>query len=495
MPSFVGCEKCGRSHIRDLVSLLILILLVSEESRASPFDPSFMEGVQSVVVNPFNRTILSQFNLTEEQIERIQNRSNPNLRADSVQASNQQYLQQVATQRLNDIIKRVHNAITNEPNSSTSSEKAGFPICNAETTVPEEWQLGNNVTLKFANSVFVNRDDRLTSAVLRLYKINPGQGQGQGQGQSQSHNRGPIPEPTERAAQPGQSPTHCLDQPQAGPQIRVTVSIVHQQKKKRKLERKKRTCNTTMLSSTMSGWVEIDVKCALAYWEQQMRQEQMQQQLVTSVVGMLMIEAHDDEENPLRPGLFFEPPTCDQAEIAVPWSAYRTESLKPDLESWTVPRNPRIDLTFTSRYATSNNTIKSVYISPSDSSGAGLEATTLRSSAIDNLLEEPGDSGSPERDQTHLHRRHHQQPGSGSDSEPGSASESGQAEAGTAAEEFVSSASNSAQLMEPLSNHHRHRSVHNRQHHHHFHHSHHSHLHQLQHHHYQRHHRKHHRQE
>lgn len=76
-----------------------------------------------------------------------------------------------------------------------------------------------------------------------------------------------------------------------------------------------------MLSSAMTGWVEIDVKCALAYWEQQMRQEeqqqqrhsQQQQQLAASVVGMLMIEVHDDEENPLRPGLYFAPPTCDQA--------------------------------------------------------------------------------------------------------------------------------------------------------------------------------------
>lgn len=77
-----------------------------------------------------------------------------------------------------------------------------------------------------------------------------------------------------------------------------------------------------MMSSTSTGWVEIDVKCALAYWEQQYRQEEHRQeqlrqphprQLQSAVIGVLVIEVHDDEENPLRPGLYFEPPTCDQA--------------------------------------------------------------------------------------------------------------------------------------------------------------------------------------
>ncbi|EDV35929.1 uncharacterized protein Dana_GF12224, isoform A [Drosophila ananassae] len=464
----VGREKCGRSRIREMILVMFLVLLTAEESQASPFNPSFMEGVQSEVVNPFNRTILNRFNLTEEQIQRIQNRSNPNMRDEASQSSNQLYLQQVATQRLNEIIKRVQKAITNDPNSSTTKEKAGFPICNAETTIPGDWQLGTNVTLKFANSVFVHNDDRLTSAVLRLYKTHPG------------HNPGQVPvptEPTERTS------SQCPDHPQAGPQIRVTVSIVHQQKKNRKLERKKRTCNTTMLSSAMTGWVEIDVKCALAYWEQQMRQEeqqqqrhsQQQQQLAASVVGMLMIEVHDDEENPLRPGLYFAPPTCDQAEIAVPWSAYRTESLKSDLESWTVPRNPRLDVFFNTN-PSFNNGVKTIYISPKIKSYVGMESTTSGSPAIDNQLDGAGEKESQERE----HRRHHL-----SESNSGSDSESSQVETGIGAEELFSSASNSEQ-MEPISNHHRHRSG---QHHHHHHHHHHPH--QL--HHYQRHHHKHHK--
>lgn len=67
--------------------------------------------------------------------------------------------------------------------------------------------------------MFVHNDDRLTSAVLRLYKTHPGHNPGQGQ----------VPVPTEPTS------SQCPDHPQAGPQIRVTVSIVHQQKKNRKL--------------------------------------------------------------------------------------------------------------------------------------------------------------------------------------------------------------------------------------------------------------------
>ncbi|KAH8401005.1 hypothetical protein KR009_002364 [Drosophila setifemur] len=486
MSSAVGCEKCGRSRVGDLILLMMLLLLMSGAAQASPFDPSFMEGVQSVVVNPYNRTILSRFNLTEEQIQRIQNRSNPNMRDESAQSTNQQYLQQLATQRLHDIMKKVRKAITNEPNGSASKEKAAFPICNQETTTSADWQSGYNVTLKFANSVFDHPDDRLTSAVLRLYKTNPGQNPSQGQ----------VPVQAERTEP--QTAAHCPDQPPVGPQIRVTVSFVHQQKKK---QRKKRTCNTTMLSSSTTGWVEIDVKCALAYWELQLRQEeqhnqrqlqqqqpkqqqqqqqQQQHQLASSVVGVLVIEVHDDEENPLKPGLYFEPPTCDQAEIAVPWRVYRTESLKSDLEGWTVPRNPRIDLFYNGSTSPSNNAINTIYFSKS---GTYTESTTSNSPTIDNQLDEAGENESQQRERAPLHRRRHQHSNQQSESD----SESAQAEAEIDAEELMSSSnSNSEQQMEPITNHHRHRSGH----HHHKHH----HPHQLQqHHHFQRHHHKHHK--
>nr|XP_016930631.1 protein anachronism isoform X4 [Drosophila suzukii] len=441
MASAVRGERCGRSRIRELILVLTLVTM-SGNSRAIPLDPSFfIEGVQSEVVNPFNRTILNRFNLTEEQILSIQNRSNPNMRDSAGQTSNQQFLQQIATQRLNDILKNVQKAISNEPNGSVSKEKAGFPICNAETTSPQEWPVGNNVTLTFASSVFTsNSDDRLSSAVLRLYKINPGQTRDQSGGQ--------VPAQPVSTETSGSQAANCAEQPPVGPQIRVTVSIVLQQRKK---QRKKRTCNTAMLSSSSSGWVEIDVKCALAYWEQQQRQEQQhrqqlrpQPQLTSSVVGTLVIEVHDDEENPLKPGLYFEPPTCDQAEVAVPWRVYRTEPFKSHLASWPLPRKPRLDILFNG-----SNYMKSICNTPK--SRAYIESTTSNSPTIDNQLDESG-----EIECLH-HRRHHNH------------NHSHEIEA----EELMSSASNSEQQMEPISNHHRHRTGHHHPHQLHQHHQHH----------------------
>lgn len=193
------------------------------------------------------------------------------------------------------------------------------------------------MTLQFASSVFQQHGDNLNldSAILRLYKMNPRAAATSGAGQTAAAAAASTPTATE-AAPPCREP--FLES-----QIRVTVSIVHQQKKKRKLgaylippcrtdsfinhffvhlitERKKRTCNTIMLSSTKTGWVDIDVKCALTYWAQQEQQQRQQQQPLQQThshlpieVGLLMIEVHDDEENQLLPGLYFQPPTCDQA--------------------------------------------------------------------------------------------------------------------------------------------------------------------------------------
>ncbi|XP_016968414.1 protein anachronism isoform X3 [Drosophila biarmipes] len=466
MASAVRGEKCGSGRIREVILVLTLVLMAGD-SRAVPLDPSFfIEGVQSEVVNPFNRTIFNRFNLTEEQILSIQERSNPNLRDSAAQTSNTQYLQQIATQRnsrLNDIVKTVRKAISNDPSGSVSKEKAGFPLCNGDTTRPEEWQLGNNVTLQFSSTVFTsNSDDRLSSALLRLYKINPGQNREQGAGQQ-------APAQPASTETPGRPISNCAEQPPVGPQVRVTVSIVLQQRKK---QRKKRTCNTVMLSSSSTGWVEIDVKCALAYWEQQQRQEQAhrqqlrpQPQLTASVVGTLVLEVHDDEENPLKPGLYFEPPSCDQAEIAVPWSVYRTEPFKSHLASWTLPRKPRIDILFNG-----SNSMKSIYNTPK--SRAYIESTTSNSPTIDNQLDESGDIECQQRGRTHLHhRRHHSH--NHSHQQPESDSESAQAEAEIEAEELLFSASNSEQQMEPISNHHRHRTGHHHPHQLHQHHQHH----------------------
>ncbi|XP_046866369.1 protein anachronism isoform X3 [Drosophila willistoni] len=315
MSSALCCKSCCRHLLRLLFVLLCIVLLMPKSCSGGRISRSaFLDDnaqVRSVVVDPNNRTIWNMFNLTDAQVRFIQNRTNPNNQDETTQTSSHRHLQHVASRRVNEIFNLIRNAVTNQSDGTTNRdslgatatqthgqktlhEKAGFPICNAETSILN-WQQSTNVTLQFASSIFQrSAGDSLSldSALLRLYKIDP--------------NNKSAAEPTATA-----ETTICPEPELLDSQIRVTVSIVHQQKKKRKLERKKRTCNTVMLSSSKIGWVDIDVKCALNYWEQQQCQHS-HSPLPASVVGMLMIEVHDDEENQLKPGLYFEQPKCDQ---------------------------------------------------------------------------------------------------------------------------------------------------------------------------------------
>lgn len=90
------------------------------------------------------------------------------------------------------------------------------------------------------------------------------------------------------------------------------------------IERKKHICNTTMMNISKTGWVEIDIKRAIYIWESVERQQQLQTRQQPIQIGWLMIEVHDEEENPLKPGLFFNPPKCDQAGMCCVCQAYLT---------------------------------------------------------------------------------------------------------------------------------------------------------------------------
>ncbi|XP_017867694.1 PREDICTED: protein anachronism isoform X1 [Drosophila arizonae] len=416
---------CGR---RLLLLLLFLQLLMMSCDAARINRSAFMDGdVRSEVVDPNNRTIWGMFNLTEEQVNRIRSGSNPAAKDEATQANKNHLLDQIARQRINEIRSRIRIAVTkSDVNDSQaeqaelnqpSHEKAGYPICNSETT-PSNWQQSSNVTLEFASSVFQqygNNNLILDSAILRLYKINPADKTtaAPATAASGSGNVEPMP-----------ATTPSCREPYLESQIRVTVYIVHQQKKKRKLERKKRTCNTIMLSSTKTGWVDIDVKCALTYWAQQQQQQQQQQQHPTQhshlpiEVGLLMIEVHDDEDNQLLPGLYFQPPTCVQADIAVPWSVYGPATPMPNMENNTLSRCPRLDVrflgnglltekSFENRTNGKLENLKSQVLNPSRSrEHLNAEATTLNSPTIDNNLEN-SENESEQREQIHHHRRRH----------------------------------------------------------------------------------------
>ncbi|XP_023168351.2 protein anachronism isoform X2 [Drosophila hydei] len=410
---------------RLLLLLLVCQLLMMSCDAARINRSAFMDGdVRSEVVDPNNRTIWGMFNLTEEQVNRIRSGSNPAAKDEATQANKNHLLDQIARQRINEIRSRIRIAVTkSDVNDSQaeqavqnqpSHEKAGYPICNSETT-PSNWQQSTNVTLEFASSVFQqygNNNLILDSAILRLYKINPADKTAAAAAATTSSSN---VEPTAEA-------TPLCREPYLESQIRVTVYIVHQQKKK---QRKKRTCNTIMLSSTKTGWVDIDVKCALTYWAQQQQQQQQpqssQQQLHSHLpieVGLLMIEVHDDEENQLLPGLYFQPPTCVQADIAVPWSVYGPATPMPNMENNTLSRCPRLDVRFLGTglltdksFANRTNgkleNLKNQVLNPSRSrEHFNAEVTTLNSPTIDNNLEN-SENENEGREKIHHHRRRH----------------------------------------------------------------------------------------
>ncbi|XP_055387557.1 protein anachronism-like [Condylostylus longicornis] len=203
---------------------------------------------------------------------------------------------------------------------------AAYPSCNQNNET--QWLHENNITVKFSASFFV-RDEKnlyLDTAVLRLYKLNP-------------HNT------TNRTTRSAES--NDCDQPPMDAQIRVTVSTIQAHRRNRR-DRKKRICNTVMLNSSHRGWVEIDVKRAINIWDKFDKQSHDQNHNNTNdskpvMVGWLTIEVHDEEERPLKPGLYFEPPKCSQAYPALPWNAYRIYYTTPaDMEK--VPKSPRLDV-------------------------------------------------------------------------------------------------------------------------------------------------------
>lgn len=116
---------------------------------------------------------------------------------------------------------------------------AAYPACNGETTIAD-WQQQPNLTLQFASDWFHygGPSQKLKSAVLRLYKVNP-----------KANNQGTIVQTvTAPAAVAGAAggaaaaaaaaeaaASVICPEPKVDSQLRITVYIIHQQKKKRKL--------------------------------------------------------------------------------------------------------------------------------------------------------------------------------------------------------------------------------------------------------------------
>ncbi|XP_011194607.2 protein anachronism isoform X1 [Zeugodacus cucurbitae] len=295
---------------------------------------SFMDDdatVRTEIVDRNNRTILARFNLTVAQMNSIMQSQNPN-NEDRVGQDATQRFHVIKEFRINDIKNRLQSAFqasnSDENQGHPLHEIAAYPICNSEST-ESSWMHDNNVTIRFSDSLFEPKRDNLNldSAILRLYKVNPNN----------------TDDPNASNDDGDKEAKSCGDPLTLTPQIRVTVSIVRQLRRNKR-ERKKHICNTTMMNISKTGWVEIDIKRAIYIWESVERQQQQQSRQQPIQIGWLMIEVHDEEENPLKPGLFFNPPKCDQAEFAIPWNYYGPHTSMSPFAAHEVPRYPRLDV-------------------------------------------------------------------------------------------------------------------------------------------------------
>ncbi|XP_075165848.1 anachronism isoform X2 [Haematobia irritans] len=372
--------------------------------------------IRTELVDGNNRKqILAMFNLTEAQMSRIY--AGINAANKEAEANGSVYFKNIKDFRINDIKTRISNAIQTKNSEEIIEyplhEMAAYPTCNSETT-ESSWMHDNNITIQFSSSLFEKKMQNLNldSATLRLFKINPNESLGNDQAstaETYTDNDGNSDDIGK--------PKRCAD-PSLDAQIRVTVSIV-QQMRRNKRERKKRICNTIMMNVSTTGWVEIDIRRAIYIWENVGKQmEQSQQTRPPVLVGYLMIEVHDEEEQPLKPGLFFKPPSCNQADLAIPWNYYRPDPAMSPFTAHEVPRYPRLDVKLVG-YASfapinqPNAQPDTVYASlkdklfnlshKSDSSENDNESTTERTSVAYNHLQEVEDNEQEE----HLHHKRH----------------------------------------------------------------------------------------
>uniref|UniRef100_A0A1I8PUI3 TGF-beta propeptide domain-containing protein n=1 Tax=Stomoxys calcitrans TaxID=35570 RepID=A0A1I8PUI3_STOCA len=383
--------------------------------------------IRTELVDGNNRKqILAMFNLTEAQMSQIY--AGLSAANKEAEANGSVYFKNIRDFRINDIKTRISNAIQTKNSEEIIEyplhEMAAYPTCNSETT-ESSWMHDNNITIQFSSSLFEKKMQNLNldSATLRLFKINPNESLAYEQGSTASTftvgsnaNTDADSDDDDDISKPKRCADIALDA-----QIRVTVSIVQQMRRNKRgvYERKKRICNTIMMNVSSTGWVEIDIRRAIYIWENVGKQmeQQAQQTRPPVLVGYLMIEVHDEEEQPLKPGLFFKPPSCNQADLAIPWNYYRPNTAMSPFAAHEVPRYPRLDVKLVG-YASfapinhPNAQPDTVYASlkdklfnlshKSDSSETDNESTTQITSAAYNHLQEVD-----EDEQQHLHHKRH----------------------------------------------------------------------------------------
>ncbi|KAL5278883.1 hypothetical protein ACFFRR_003487 [Megaselia abdita] len=259
-----------------VINLLIVYFFKINLMKCDPFF-DHLDKVSTQTVNENDEkernSILKQFNLTQEQLDRAKHNMLHNLtsaRASAPLSAGQNYSKKgFRHEQVIDQIKDLRNI---NLTSSITTTKI-YPICTQQNN-EQVWHNEFNQTIRFGDSsINLNMDENPIDTVsLYMYKI-------------------PVKDNFEHGI------TMC-NKTVFYRQIRVTISVYLQLDSRK---RKKIMCSTTMVPYVQQGWIEMDIKRAIYTWMTANN---------TNNNFKLFLEAHDEENVPLKPGDFFMPIRC-----------------------------------------------------------------------------------------------------------------------------------------------------------------------------------------
>lgn len=83
------------------------------------------------------------------------------------------------------------------------------------------------------------------------------------------------------------------------------------------MKSKKRVCTSFTTPKNNNGWIEIDVRQVIRHWEKAYRANTSSRGGQTINDPVLTIDVEDQDQNPLKAGLYFEPTDCQACKCAV----------------------------------------------------------------------------------------------------------------------------------------------------------------------------------
>ncbi|XP_037037788.1 protein anachronism isoform X3 [Bradysia coprophila] len=280
----------------------------SNETELFTFDSnSHDDRVVSTVVDmnsSDSSKLFNQFNISMEEVMRRinkQDQTNSHRNVDEMEAQvndnsdgnkdsaeRGQFIE-IFKQKIMSSVDRQNNGthdLADDQSSNTIHNVAFYPVCsmNNETS----WLADNTAKLYFSTHLLAKLEPNtyLHNAKLRLKQKDP--------------------DHSERT-----TPTRC-DEPVEI--IRVTVSVFVKRSIKGEMKSKKRVCTSFTTPKNNNGWIEIDVRQVIRHWEKAYRANTSSRGGQTINDPVLTIDVEDQDQNPLKAGLYFEPTDCQQQQ-------------------------------------------------------------------------------------------------------------------------------------------------------------------------------------